>query len=199
MSCDEEIAHYCRLLHINPQGTYSDLKTAYRFMLKKYHPDLNRTENNKILLINEAYEKLEEYFLERKKNLYSEDMKNLLGELKVLLAKFAKDLKRPLARINTQIPARIEEIKKRLVSYRSEDTGYEIDKIILFLEHLLLLRSMPAFLKVESGDDRKTFFIYRDLYASLIRAVELAFGGIKSVKRGGRLWRYYLFNALENL
>lgn len=60
--------HY-QTLGVNRNAPKADIRLAYRNLVKKYHPDLNGTEEakDKIRLINEAYEVLSEVY---SRNLY---------------------------------------------------------------------------------------------------------------------------------
>ncbi|MBN2440950.1 MAG: DnaJ domain-containing protein [Spirochaetales bacterium] len=53
------------IFNINKKSSLSDLKKSYRFLLKKYHPDLNsggREYDLKIISIINAYQRLLKYF-----------------------------------------------------------------------------------------------------------------------------------------
>jgi DnaJ like chaperone protein len=55
-----------RILEIEPTATNDEVKSAYRTMAKKYHPDkvshlgeeIQKTANEKFKKVNEAYEKI---------------------------------------------------------------------------------------------------------------------------------------------
>lgn len=58
-----QVNHY-EILGVQSSATNSDLKRAYRDLVKRYHPDINPAAEakDKIRLINEAYEVLSEHY-----------------------------------------------------------------------------------------------------------------------------------------
>lgn len=72
---------YYKILEVNETASKEVIENAYKFLVKKYHPDLQNTEsatNQKILDINEAYSVLSDDYLKGRydRELEEERMKN---------------------------------------------------------------------------------------------------------------------------
>ncbi len=66
---------YYKILELNSDASFNQIKSAFRRLSFKYHPDLNNepdAEDN-FKLVNEAYQILTDPFL---KNIYDEKLKN---------------------------------------------------------------------------------------------------------------------------
>jgi len=67
---------YYKILELNSDASFNQIKSAFRRLSFKYHPDLNNepdAEDN-FKLVNEAYQILTDPFL---KNIYDDKLKNL--------------------------------------------------------------------------------------------------------------------------
>jgi len=56
----EEIHAALEVLNLPPLVSMKEIRSRYRVLSKKYHPDINK-ENSKMIEINEAYDLLKSY------------------------------------------------------------------------------------------------------------------------------------------
>ena len=66
---------YYKILELNSDASFNQIKSAFRRLSFKYHPDLNNEHDaeDNFKLVNEAYQILTDPFL---KNIYDEKLKN---------------------------------------------------------------------------------------------------------------------------
>ena len=57
---EEEIREALEVLHLPPLVSIKEIKSRYRVLSKKYHPDINK-ENSKMVELNAAYALLKAY------------------------------------------------------------------------------------------------------------------------------------------
>lgn len=58
---DRDLAKAYKLLNVSPNADYEDIRQSYLNLMLKFHPDKNKVESEKVLLVREAYDLIREH------------------------------------------------------------------------------------------------------------------------------------------
>lgn len=113
------------ILSINKNASINDIKKAYKYLAKKYHPDKNKSYNDKFIKIQIAYEMLTETKKnEQLNNLNHNELKNKFNKDQDKNFKEIKINKKHLVKKNDKtLKSNLNKIKNKI------NSDFNLDKI----------------------------------------------------------------------
>jgi len=154
--------NYYSILGVTPDSTQAEIKSAYRTLARKFHPDINPDGGEKFKDISEAYETLSDSKKKSRYDTVNGFFKNAKKEQYTTSSKADNEYKKNTSESNNSATVRKE--KKTKKQKRTNNSGNEniADKFSKIFEDLKGKKT-----KRKENDD-----IFEDIYVSIKEAAE---------------------------
>ncbi|MBI4976970.1 MAG: J domain-containing protein [Spirochaetes bacterium] len=175
----------------------AEVKSRYKTLVKRCHPDIVKGENDAIRTLNIAYETILEHSAEAPPAAkLSPSLEEVIKGLKLAMKRFAGTLqkkRRPQDR-----EADTAELAALLAVLESQpEESEEYLTAVSFIRNVLRFAALPQKVRIVNAKDKKAYFLYNDICKQTERSLEEAFARLDGIRRRTSLWRYYLEKSRE--